>query len=139
MSKTAINLSYMVSNQDLDRKIQTKNMKIIEYSDLRFCNNILDMLPQPISILVILIETKPNTGHWTTLCRCNKVLTYFDSYGVKYDGEFINIPTNERILLHEDKFYLTALLNKTKKNGFKIEYNKMKLQSCSPNIHVVNG
>jgi hypothetical protein len=128
-------LSYMVSNKDLKQKIHTNNLKIIEYPELRFCNNIIDLLPQDMSVLVILIETKPNCGHWTTCIRANNIITYFDSYGVRYDGELKNIDTKDRVMLHEDKPYLTALLNKAKTDGFKIEYNKVKFQEYASGIN----
>jgi hypothetical protein len=128
-------LQYMVSNRDLEQKIHTKNLKIIEYPELEYCSNILDMMPSDISVLVILIETKPNSGHWTLLERNNNVLTYFDSYGVKYDGELKFVDKEQRIALHEDKPYLTKLLNKAKKQGYKIDYNKIRFQDYSPNVN----
>lgn len=127
-------LAYEVSNLDLKRKIHHK-IKIIEYPMLRFCNNIVTQyLKSSFSILVILLEAGYG-NHWTVLIRRNKVLTYFDSYGIAPDGELKNIATNVRIKLHETEPYLSLLLNKAKENGFQVVFNKTKFQQYSPKIN----
>lgn len=128
-------LEYMVSDKDIENKIHCKNLKIIEYPQLEYCKNILTFLPSDLSVLVILIETKASTGHWSVLVRNGKLLTYFDSYGVIYDGELKNISAVQRRLLHEDKPYLTQLLQLARNSGFSIVYNKVKFQAYSPTIN----
>lgn len=83
-------LSYLVSSIDLKNKIHHK-LKIIQYKQLYNINNLLTLLPNKLSILIILINTSPNSGHWTCLVRQDMLLTYFDSYGKGIDQEFVCI------------------------------------------------
>lgn len=64
----------------------------------------------------------------------NKLLTYFDSYGKGIDQELKYVSNANRQALHENKPYLTNLVNNLVKQGFKLEYNKIDFQSYSPNI-----
>lgn len=126
-------LKYLVSNYDIARRV--KDCKIIIYSELKDYNDIIELIPNDNSSLFILIKTSLNSGHWSVLSRNNKNLLYFDSYGVIYDGEFTNIDTKERILLHENKFYLTKLLKKAMNNNFNITYNNYQFQQYSSEIN----
>ena len=81
MSSNPNDLSYLVSSIDLQNKIQHK-IKIVQYKNLFKFNDLNKLLPDTISILVILINTSPNNSvHWTVLMRQDRLLTYFDSYG----------------------------------------------------------
>ena len=81
MSSNPNDLSYLVSSIDLQNKIQHK-IKIVQYKNLFKFNDLNKLLPDTISILVILINTSPNnSGHWTVLMRQDTLLTYFDRYG----------------------------------------------------------
>jgi len=126
-------LAYEVSNLDILKKLH-HSAKIIEYSQLSNCSDILQYIPDTISILVILLQTGKG-GHWTCLCRRDNIITYMDSYGVAPDGELKNISTNTKMKLHENKPYLSSLLKLSEKQGFKIIYNKLKLQEYSPKIN----
>ena len=87
MSSNPNDLSYLVSSIDLKNKIRHK-IKIVQYKQLFKCDDLLKLLPNKLSILVILINTSPNnSGHWTLLVRQDKLLTYFDSYGKAIDQE----------------------------------------------------
>ncbi len=61
-------LSYMVSNEDLKSHIHFP-IKILEYPKLANYENIQDLLPKQMDCVIILIETKLNSGHWTCLFR----------------------------------------------------------------------
>ena len=81
MSSNPNDLSYLVSSIDLQNKIQHK-IKIVQYKNLFKFNDLNKLLPDTISILVILINTSPNNSvHWTVLMRQDRLLTYFDRYG----------------------------------------------------------
>lgn len=126
-------LAYEVSNKDIQNKVH-EPVQIITYSQLENCTNILQYLKSPNSCLVMLIQTGTG-GHWTCLRRTNDTLTYFDSYGKKPDGELVLINSNVRVKLHEDCHYLTQLLNKAKKQGFRINYNKTDFQQYANGIN----
>jgi len=128
-------LSYMVSNIDLQHKINHK-VRIIEYKFLYKYDDIIKLLPNPFSILIILIDTSLTTGgHWTALIRKNEILTYFDSYAKKVDAELQYINSNIRNQIHEDRPYLSMLLAKAIKQGYKLEYNTVEFQKYNSNIN----
>ncbi len=128
-------LSYMVSNTDLIKKINHK-IRVIEYKYLYKYNNIIELLPNPFSILIILIDTSLTSGgHWTVLIRKDYILTYFDSYGKAVDEELQYINSNIRNQIHEDKKYLSMLLQKAIKQGYKLIYNSVKFQKYNYNIN----
>ncbi len=124
MSKLKSMLSYSLSNDDI--KLYLPNTPILEYSDLDKYQNITDLLPEQNCSVIILIETSENRGHWTSLSRRGNLLIYFDSYGLDVDGEFRYIPLKIRMTLHENKKYLTNLIDNS---NFDCVYNGHRLQS----------
>jgi len=133
MSNNENSISYMVSDTDLKNKIQIP-CKVIQLPELNNCNDIIDYLPSDLCCLVMLVETKPHSGHWTNLIRDNNNLIYFDSYGVKPDGELVNISDHEKQLLDE-KPILTYLLDQAKDDGFRVSYNKTQFQQYGNGIN----
>jgi hypothetical protein len=126
-------LSYEVSDKDLKNRIHSP-FKLVLYPDLGNYQNITDILPNEFSTLIILLEAGSG-NHWTCLIRRNNILTYFDSYGKKPDGEFYLIPKATQIQLHEQGHYLSVLLNQAKKSGFKVQYNKTDFQSHADGVN----
>jgi hypothetical protein len=102
---------------------------IIKYSALANVKNITDILPHDKSFKVILIENRHNIGHWVVISRNKDTIYFFDSYSNKPDGQLRYINSFWRKMLGQDETYLTALLDKAKKKGWKIKYNKNRLQS----------
>lgn len=134
MSSNPNDLSYLVSSIDLKNKIRHK-IKIVQYKQLFKCDDLLKLLPNKLSILVILINTSPNnSGHWTLLVRQDKLLTYFDSYGKAIDQELKYVSDAYRKELHETKPYLTILVNNAIKQGYQLECNKIDFQSRDNDI-----
>lgn len=136
MSTDPNELSYLVSSIDLKNKINHK-FKIIQYKDIFTYNNLIQLLPNKLSILIILINTSPSgSGHWTVLMRQDTLLTYFDSYGKKIDEELKYVSDTYRKDLHETKPYLSILVNKlVNENNFTLTYNKVDFQSYANNIN----
>ena len=126
-------LSYLVSNIDLQKMY--KGCKIILYSELYKINNLTDLIPNDESVCFILIKTTNNSGHWTVICRRLNHFYYFDSYGVIYDGELVHVQENLRFKLHEDKYYLSALIKNAEHQGYTITYNKYQFQTYSATIN----
>jgi len=130
-------LTYMVSNTDIKNKIQLPRgakFVLLQYPELANYKDITELLPKKLSVAVILLETAQNTGHWTCLVRTDNIIYYFDSYGVRPDGEFRFIDPQIRSELNEKPF-LSNLLNMAKQQGFTIDFNKAKLQSKSPTVN----
>jgi hypothetical protein len=100
-------------------------------------NDLLQLLPNKLSILVILINTDPTSGgHWCVLVRQNKLLTYFDSYGKGIDDELKYISDTNKEILHETKPYLSILVNKlVNENNFTLTYNNIKFQNYSEGVN----
>jgi hypothetical protein len=132
MNNSSSSLSYQVSNKDLQEKIHHP-IRILQYPELVNYDDIQKLLPNDFCILILLIETSQNAGQWVCLIRKNNIITFFDSYGLKYDTELRFVSNSVRQQLHESPF-LTGLLNHAKKQGFKIEYNKIQLQQFSSNV-----
>jgi hypothetical protein len=127
-------LNYMVSSSDFEEKMDYP-FQIVKYGDLMHTKTLLPYFSEPQSILIILIETAPNTGHWVSLTRFNNTFTYMDSYGLQADQELKFVPQQERAVLHENQPLLQPLLNKLKAKGFKVAENKTPFQQFSPNIN----
>ncbi len=82
------NLDYEISNNDIEDVLP--NTRIVKYSDLANYNHIAKLLPKIKDYVVILTETKPQSGHWTALTRNKNIITYFDSYGKVEELNFIS-------------------------------------------------
>jgi hypothetical protein len=132
MSKKKSSLAYLVSNFDIEAAFKHDDINIITYSELKDYTSITQLLPTNKCACFILIRTSNQSGHWTVITRYNNTISYFDSYGIKPDGELKNIPNSQRYELGEDQHYLINLLKDTQ---FKITYNTHDLQSRDENIN----
>lgn len=136
-------LNEMISSDDFPRFFNNFDMnKIMKYSELQNYDSITDFIPNNIDLLpndfdyrLILIEQAKNSGHWTVLVRFKNNIYYFDSYGVKPDGEWKFIPNYVRKMLNQETNELTRLLNQAKKDGFNVSFNKVKYQEDAPHIN----
>ena len=128
-------LSEMISSDDFSRFFNNFDMnKIMKYSELENYSSITDLLPDQFDYRFILIEEKRNSGHWTVLVRNKNNIYYFDSYGVRPDGQWKYISNFIRTMLNQDSNDLTKLLNHAKKEGFNVESNKVKYQSDADGV-----
>ena len=129
-------LSYLVSNHDLERKFksQLSQIQIKLYSELNDINDITELLPSEVCCCFILLKTTEQSGHWCCLARNNNAIYYLDSYGVQPDGELSNIAPNLKYELHENTKALTKIIS-TIPRGFTFEFNKMQLQEYKDNIN----
>lgn len=71
-------LSYLVSNLDLERKFKSQRrlIKIMLYPELDQINKIMDILPEKICACFILLRKSSNSGHWTCVVRNNNEILY---------------------------------------------------------------
>lgn len=129
-------LQYLVSNHDLERKFksQISQIKIMLYSELNQIDDITDILPSEICCCFILLKTTESSGHWTCLARYNDAIYYFDSYGVKVDGELGNIAPGVKYELHENTKALTRIIS-TIPQGLTFEFNIMQLQEYKNDVN----
>jgi hypothetical protein len=129
-------LSYLVSNKDLERKFKSNKsqIKIMVYSGLNQISNITDLLPSEISTCFILLRTSENSGHWTSISRHQNHIYYFDSYGVKPDGELSKIAPNQRYELGENSKALTRIISTIPKS-FTFTFNKVQFQEYRSDVN----
>jgi hypothetical protein len=124
-------LTKQVSDDDLKRIGLTN---IIKYGELRKYGGLIHMLPEVGSYMIILIESKYNSGHWTCLYRKSRnLIYYFDSYGTGIDGELKYISPEERQRLGESEKILTEFVNNLP-IGIRVQSNKVDYQKDSPNV-----
>lgn len=126
-------LQTMISNTDI--KDYLGDERIITYRDLDNYNSILELLPMEKDYVIFLVEQQINQGHWICLTRNGKTITYFDSYGVRPDGQIDKNTCKMREELDQKPNELTRLLN-TAPSNFKVIYNKMRLQVNDSNYEV---
>ena len=139
MAKTATikhykeSLAKMFSEADFKRYFDMEG-KILTYQDLEKINNISELLPDEKDYKIILTETKPNSGHWTTIQRRGNKIIYFDSYGLGADRELQFIPRMMNKLLHQQEHHITRLLKTSKNFGYINETNHYKYQAEGSHI-----
>ena len=104
---------------------------IIKYNELANVKNIFELLPQDRTFKVILIERRPNIGHWVCILRRGDTIFYLDSYSNQQDGQLKHISSFWRKMLGQDEKLMTKLLKPKRLNGFKLKCNKNRLQSLA--------
>jgi hypothetical protein len=136
MTETEIQnrISKPMSNEDLEKYLSVKPSDIMKYADLSNYQTIEQLLPKDGDFQIILIEDKQNSGHWVSVARYGKTIEYFNSYGSKYDTDFRFIPRIVSIILGQNTSDLTRLFKQAEKDGFKVVWNKKRLQKLSPAI-----
>lgn len=135
LQKYKIELARMISDADL-KCVFGDTIKILKYGDLAGYDTIYDLL-NPDDFVVVLTEDSPGRGHWCCLYRCkNGSVYWFDSYGVKVDGELKFIPLFVRQMLGSDEKHLTRLIKTLSPEDKKLfKYNDMAIQSDKEGIN----
>jgi hypothetical protein len=129
MKKT---LEYSLSDSDI-RHILGHDCKIVEYTDLDKYRDMNDLLPNEKDYVIILIESKQNSGHWTSIAKANKRFTLFDSYGCKLEDELNFISKAMNRMLVQSKSEIQNLIDSVP-DDYEVIYNKTKLQEEKPDI-----
>lgn len=129
------NLNYQITGDDIDRYLDAGSKKILKYSELANYRTIEELLPEPVDYRIILIEQNVDTGHWCCILRYNKVIEWFDPYGIKPDGELSFISKMKNRLLGQDVKYLTNLFSEATRRGWTCIYNKKRLQKLKQGIN----
>jgi hypothetical protein len=128
-------LTTMISSDDFSRFLDDASSdKILKYSELSKYNTMYELLPNARDYKIVLIESQFNSGHWCCIMRYNNIFEWFDSYGVRPDGELNFVSAGMRKMLGEDKLYLTKLI-KSIHAPDKFIYNKKKLQVLKDGVN----
>jgi hypothetical protein len=128
-------LGRMISDADF-KCVFGDTIKILKYGDLAEYNTIYDLLNLN-DFVVVLTEDAPGQGHWCALYRMKDGTVYwFDSYGVKVDGELKFIPLFVRQMLGSDEKHLTRLIRTLTPDDKKLfKYNDMAVQSDKEGVN----
>lgn len=129
-------LKQMMSDADIHRYLGAG--KVMKYSELANYDDINDLLPEDKDFKVILTEQQYNQGHWCCLLKYGKggnIIEWWDSYGVKPDGQFRYINTISKHLLGQAGNPLTKLLKNTKQPNQNVYYNKRRFQTIDDNVN----
>jgi len=84
---------------------------------------------------IILIESKPRSGHWVCITRRHNHFIFFDSngYGPFQYLNFVSKKMND--LLGQEKTDFNGLFKGFKKGSYTLEHNKKKFQKMDINIY----
>jgi hypothetical protein len=110
-----------------------QNTKIVEFKDLDTFENIYELLPNEKDFVIILVESKNNSGHWVMLLRDGNRIEQHDSYGCPLETElnFVSAAMNRMLGQSKQEFHQ---LMRTIDDEDELVYNKVRLQAEDPNI-----
>jgi hypothetical protein len=103
------------------------NVPILTYPELAK-HTLQSLLPKDGMAVILFLTESEKEGHWTSLSRRGDEIEYFDSYGIKPDGERQWLDEAKRISLGEVRPLIHDLL---KGHNGPVEYNSKKLQKGS--------
>lgn len=126
--KKAIN--YPLSDLDIQTILKPNRINIIQYPDLKNVediNSIFDKLGR----CILFFPLSTTFGHWCCILkRKGNIIDFFDPYGIAPDKEKEWISADVLKKLHEDKPFLTILLQRANQQyGTKIMYNRHKWEA----------
>lgn len=124
-------LNYSLSDSDI-KSVLGLDTKIIEYKNLDQYKSLHDLCGDG-EYVVILIESKPSSGHWTCISNKDKTFTLFDSYGCKISNELNFISKAMNKMLGQTKSELEKLVKRVD-DDYEVIYNADRLQEESPHI-----
>jgi hypothetical protein len=119
-----------LSNGEIAKMLNINVSDIIPYSDLSNYKSILDLLPNPYSFKIILLQERQNKGHWVVLIRQKNKYFYFNSYGGKYDMDMNSISRLARKILEQDEPKIQQLLGGKKMIHNSIEFQGNDSETC---------
>jgi hypothetical protein len=103
------------------------NVRIMTYPELAK-ETIQSLFPKDGMVVILFLTESKTKGHWTSLSKKGNDVEYFDSYGIKPDGERAWLDKKERISLNEVRPLIHELL---KSHAGPVYYNEKKLQKGS--------
>lgn len=107
-------------------------INILKYSDLCQYKKISELFSKDCNCVLLLFETKLNSGHWCCLINHAKSIEFFDPYAFLPDDELKFTNDKFRKMNNMDLPYLTYLLLTSTKP---IEYNDHKFQKFAKGVN----
>ena len=127
-------ISKPLTDVDIESHTGVSADKIVKYSELKDYKKIEDLLPSDKSFKIILIEDKYNSGHWVVVMRYGKTIEYFNSYGAKWDTDWKFINRMMRVILGQNSYEMTRLMEQAKDDGWNTTWNHHKYQKVSSKV-----
>jgi hypothetical protein len=126
-----------LSNDAIFRALKINQSYIIKYSDLSEYQT-LHIAFGSKKFIIILIESKINSGHWVCMYRVStNHFVYFNSYGKKYDSDLDFISRLSNKILGNDVNTIRNLMD----SDDAIDFNKIKYQGNTSQVcgrYVIN-
>lgn len=113
------------------QQIARRPMKVMKYTDLMNYEKLEDIFEPSIPGVLLLYETKHNTGHWIMLIKYSDRIEFFDSYAMLPDDQLKFTPKQFKEDNGMDVPVLTWLMLHS---SYPIEYNHNKFQRWSKNV-----
>jgi len=120
---------------DGDIKSHLPNIKVITYEELENYNRIEELLPRSKDAVVILYQKNEGYGHWVCICRDNMKITFFDPLGYRPDKQLLWTERYLRKKVGQSIPFMSHLLNKALKHGYKVTFNVFKFQKESSEVN----
>jgi hypothetical protein len=120
---------------DGDIKSHLPNIKVITYEELENYNRIEELLPKSKDAVVILYQKNEGYGHWVCICRDNMKITFFDPLGYRPDKQLLWTERYLRKKVGQSIPFMSHLLNKALKHGYKVTFNVFKFQKESSEVN----
>ena len=116
---------YELSEDDIRKLLGS--VRILTYPDLAK-ETLQSLLPKDGIVAILFLTESKTEGHWTALTRKGNEIEYFDSYGIKPDGERAWLDERHKIELGEVRPLIHDLLQG---HSGPVSYNRKKLQKGS--------
>lgn len=119
--------NYSLSDADIEEVIPDDTV-IFKYPELKNVKDINEIFDDHGRAIMLFLTNSDTSGHWTAFLKKGRTIEFFDPYGVKPDDQKKWLSKDKLEELGQEEDYLTRLLNKAKKDGYKIIYNKYPFQ-----------
>lgn len=113
------------------QQISERPLKVMKYTDLSQYQKLEDIFEPGVPGVLLLYETKHNTGHWVILMKHNDRIEFFDSYALLPDDQLKFTPKEFKRENGMDIPVMTWLMLYS---DFPIEYNHNKFQRWSKDV-----
>ena len=130
--------SYELTGEDIHR-MSRGLCRIMRYEDLIDIHTPEDLF-QNKKYVVMLYETRKNTGHWCLLIDRRfqgEGVRFFDPYGIKIDNELSFVQPYYRQTLNEDMPHLSYILRSVKVSSNKYRYQRFEKEVNTCGRHVI--
>lgn len=121
-------MQYELSEDDM--RALLPGVRVVSYPELSSFSRIEDAMDQIGRVVILFLTTGLSQGHWITV-HANPnthVMEFFDSYGLRPDGERKWLSHSKLVELHEKDATLTHMLDDANNRGWKVVYNPYHFQ-----------